>query len=793
MKRILIVDDIEQNLHLLESMLTGNGYEVQTAGNGAEALITARKSPPSLVVSDLLMPVMDGFTLLKKWRLDPDLKTIPFIVYTATYTDESDRRLAMDLGADDFLLKPMEMNDFLERIRRLEGPSRAASNPSHPSALEDQTHLKLYSESLIRKLEEANEALLKDIASRRQIEASLFESELRFRQLADNIHEVFWVIDAETGHVQYLSPAFETIWGLPSAAVYANPNTWDESIHPADLNRVKLAVAQRPVDCTYDIEYRIIRPDGEERWIHDRGFPVTDETGTLYRVVGTATDVTARREAERRVTQQAALLDKAHDAIMVLDLDHRILYWNRSAELLYGWTFDEVEGRRADEFLFENTDLLDKATAAVKEDGEWAGEVKQLCKTGDEVVVATRWTLVKDEDGMPTSILVIDTDVTARKQLEAQFLRAQRMESLGTLASGIAHDLNNLLAPIVMGVDLLAHAGLESTAVLDSMRKSAERGTSLVKQVLSFARGMGGERASLSVNHVVQEVESMAKTSFPKNIRFVRETFREIWPVMGDPTQLHQVVLNLCVNARDAMTDGGQLTVRTRNMYIDAQYASTNVAMNEGRYAVLEVIDTGDGMTSDVLEHVFEPFYTTKEPGRGTGLGLPTVQTIVQSHGGVVTASSEPGVGSVFTVYLPALEEAAFELSMIDEESLLPRGQGQAILVVDDEATILEITRKTLETFGYRVLAAEDGAMAMSLFADHRDDIALVLTDMMMAVMDGAALIAALRRLSPGLPVIATSGIHALGDSDNGANTFLEKPYSALQLLEAIDALLPTQ
>lgn len=389
-------------------------------------------------------------------------------------------------------------------------------------------------------------------------------------------------------------------------------------------------------------------------------------------------------------------------------------------------------------------------------------------------------------------------DVTERKKLEKQYLRAQRMESIGTLAGGIAHDLNNLLLPIVMGVDLLRQVieDPKLLSVIDNIGKSAERGTSLVGQVLSFARGVDGARMPIVCDHVVREVESIARTSFPKNIEIVRQPTSDPWTTLGDPTQLNQVLMNLCVNARDAMPEGGRITISTRNVVIDEQHAVMNSDVTAGKYVVLEVSDEGTGMSRETTDRVFEPFYTSKEVGEGTGLGLPTALGIVKSHGGTITVYSELGRGSVFKVYLPATHESEAESDSgaVAVGARLPRGNNELILVVDDETSILAMTEQTLKTFGYRVLVAEDGAQAVGMYADNRDDIALVLTDMMMPVMDGAALIKALRRMDSNVKVIAASGIHGNHDVlENGYSTivaFLEKPYSATELLTAIADVL---
>ncbi len=807
MGRILVVDDKADHRYLLEALLTGHGYAVDTAKHGAEALVLARAQPPDLIVSDLLMPVLDGFTLLRRCKLDERLREVPFIVYTATYTEESDRQLALDLGADAFILKPEEPDVFVARVREvIDSVATGRKQVSRPAPLEEGNSLfKLYSETLIRKLEEksqqlqeANEALREDLEARKLMEKSLLESEERFRQLAENIEEVFWISDPDKGVMHYISPAYETIWGRSREALLAKPSDWLDAIHPGDRDRIQRAAEHDQVSGDYDETYRIVRPDGAVRWIRDRAFPVEDERGHVYRVVGTAMDVTEQVEANRRIAEQAALLDQAHDAILVRDLEHRVRYWNQSAEALYGWTQDEVAGRSVLDVMHEDKDAFAEALDATLGAGEWSGELVHRTRDGEQRTVESRWTLVRDEHGQPASILSINSDVTDRKKLEMQYLRAQRMESIGTLAGGIAHDLNNLLAPIVMGVDLLRQVIKDEklVPVIDNIGKSAERGTGLVRQVLSFARGVDGARMPVVLSHVVREVRTMAETTFPKSIVVSHESDSDLWTVIGDPTHLGQVLMNLCVNARDAMPDGGRISISTRNTVLDEQYVVMNPDLAAGKYVVLEVADEGTGMSRETMERVFEPFFTSKEVGEGTGLGLPTALGIVQSHGGTITVYSEVGKGSVFKVYLPAIEEPVGVHDSGDDQSGagLPRGNGELILVVDDEASILTMTEQTLETFGYRVLVAEDGAQAVGLYADHRDDVALVLTDMMMPVMDGAALIKALRRMNPDVRVIAASGIHGNHDVLQNGNApvraFLEKPYSAAELLTAIRDVL---
>ncbi|MBS0660755.1 MAG: PAS domain S-box protein [Verrucomicrobia bacterium] len=503
-----------------------------------------------------------------------------------------------------------------------------------------------------------------------------------------------------------------------------------------------------------------------------------------------------RKRADAQVREQASLLDKAQDAILVRDLQHRITYWNKSAERLHGWTADEVLGRGARDFLYRDQAAFDESTAKALESGEWTGEMEHLTKDGRTLEVECRLTLVRDEGGAPTSILAIHTNVTERKKLEAQFLRAQRMESIGTLAGGIAHDLNNVLAPILMSVQLLQDElkDEQGRALLEVLETSCQHGADLVRQVLSFARGVKGQRALVNPRHLVRDIQKIIADTFPKNVEFTFRPDRSLWMVTGDSTQLHQVFMNLCVNARDAMPGGGRLTITMRNAEVDEVYAGMNPEARPGNYVVVEVADTGSGIPRALRDRIFEPFFTTKEMGRGTGLGLSTTMAIVKSHGGFINVVSEVGRGTNFEVFLPANVEGAAEAAESSAGADLPRGQGQLVLVVDDEAGIRQVAKSALERFGYRVLLATNGAEAIALHAMHREEIAVVLIDMSMPVMDGSTAIVAIRAINPQVRIIASSGLTSREEIDSavreGRFHFVPKPYTAEKILRVLSEAL---
>jgi PAS domain S-box-containing protein len=637
-------------------------------------------------------------------------------------------------------------------------------------------------------LGEANQALQRDIAKRKIVERSLRESEERFRQLAENIQEVFWITDPSKSQMLYVSPTYERIWGRAAKDLIARPHEWMEAIHPEDRERVVQSALTNQTQGTYDETYRIVRLDGEVRWIHDRAFTVRNAAGEVYRLVGIAEDVTQRRVADEKMRELAALLSKAKDAILVRDLEHRILFWNPGAERLYGWTASEVAGKSVRELLYRDPSEFDKAMLATLANGDWSGELEQITRAGTGVTVESHWTLVRDDAGKAESILAINTDVTLKKKMEAQFLRSQRMESIGVLAGGIAHDLNNVLAPILMSLDVLKMKveDEEGRFLISTLKTSVERGADLVRQVLQFARGAEGKRVPVKVGQVLQEVRNIACETFPKNIMVRFEMAQDLHPILGDPTQLHQVMVNLAVNARDAMPNGGRLTVTAKNTIVDEVYAAANADLKAGTYVEIDVTDSGTGIAPEARDRIFEPFFTTKEVGKGTGLGLSTTLSIVKSHGGVIHLYSEVGRGTTFRVYLPAHADAVAIAS--ESESLPPlrRGNQELILVVDDDPTVRLAATMALERHGYRVRQAANGAEALAAYAELGANIAAVLTDMAMPIMDGPATIVALRAMDSKVRIIASSGLPDNHELTKSIDAFVPKPYLAELLVRTI-------
>ncbi len=632
------------------------------------------------------------------------------------------------------------------------------------------------------------QAIVRDITERKQAEQKQRASEERYRTLFDYAPDGIVIADPQGTYLdgnasicRMLGYNRDELIGRSASDIVAQ----------SEVPKIAEALNEIKEVSLHHQEWQFRRKDGVHFPAEVIVTPMPD--GNL---LGMIRDTSERKRAEEQIAEQATFLDKAQDAIFVRDLDGKMLFWNKGAERMYGWTRQEVLSRKMDDLLYTHPKELKEAYRATMSQGDWHGELQHFTKDGEELMIESRWTLIRDNEGLAKSVLAINTDITEKKMIEAQFMRAQRMESIGTLAGGIAHDLNNILAPIMMSIELLKETSTDpmSANILKTIEISAKRGADIVRQVLSFARGLEGERIEVQLKHLLNEVQNIIKDTFPKDIRLEFSIPNDIWTILGDPTQVHQILLNLCVNARDAMPNGGSLSVSVENCVLDEHYAAMNLEAKAGRYVQISVADTGTGIPPTLLEKIFEPFFTTKPINKGTGLGLSTVMAIVKSHGGLINVYSEPNKGTTFKVYLPALEMSSEARKEQLAQASLPRGNGETILLVDDEASIITITTQTLLAFGYHVLAAADGAEAVAIYAERKNDIAVVLTDMAMPIMDGAATIRALTKMNPRLKIISASGLHANADmtkaSGVGIKHFLTKPYTAATLLKAMRTIL---
>ena len=508
-----------------------------------------------------------------------------------------------------------------------------------------------------------------------------------------------------------------------------------------------------------------------------------------------------RLRAESMVQQQSDILNRAREAIFITDLDDSILYWNAGAERIFGWPSAEAMGRKISELLEKNAEdgdnQLQRSRTQTAEKGEWHGEMRLYDRKGGVLFVELRRSLVSDSGGKAKAHLCLASDISERKNLEEQVNRAQRLENVGLLAAGIAHDLNNMLAPVLLAVPMLRASVVDESSkrMLATLEYSAERGAALVRQILGFARGVGGEPQVVQLRNLLRETAKFASSTFPASITLETDVPNDLWSVRANPTQINQVLLNLCINARDAMPSGGTLRLRAQNCRLGEANAMLIEGGRPGAFLVLEVSDTGTGIAPEVMERMWEPFVTTKAAGKGTGLGLSTVRGIIKNHLGFVELKTEMGKGTTFRIYLPAVHGTAEE-PIRPAATQLPRGNGEHILVVDDEEPIRDVISAILGQHGYRVTTAADGAEATAGFAKHAGDIQLVVLDYHMPNLSGAVLAKVLRHINPEVQILMVSGLATATGSrpplkpEQYDGAFLMKPFKPEALLRKVQELL---
>ncbi|HVX89609.1 MAG TPA: PAS domain-containing protein, partial [Gemmatimonadales bacterium] len=609
-----------------------------------------------------------------------------------------------------------------------------------------------------------------------------------------------WNMDVVAGRLTWSDATCE-LFGISPAEFRGTFEQFHGFILPEDRPGYDLVHAQvSPAEPLIDTEYRIRRPDGAVRWMYERGEVEYDAAGRQVRRLGMVMDVTAERQARAELSQNASLLRIAGRVAQIggwrIDLPGRIITWSDEICAMHDLpaghqpTVEEGLGY----FVPEARPVIERHLKACIEEGTpYDLELEKTTAKGRRIFVRTLGEAVRDADGHIIRVQGAFQDITDRKVLEHQLLRSQRMESIGTLAGGIAHDLNNILTPILMSISLLKEplTDEERAETIETIEGSAQKGAELVRQVLAFARGVEGRRVAVDVARLVREMGTFANDTFLKSIQVRTEVTPDLPAALGDPTQLHQVLLNLSVNARDAMPFGGILIIAAAACDVDPSLAARHGG-RVGPHVMVSVSDTGTGMDAAMLDRIFEPFFTTKPHGQGTGLGLSTSLAIVRSHGGFFHVRSVRGKGSTFEVYLPVAGTGPASPTPVPVDRA-PQGRGQLILVVDDEAAVREITRRILAGNGYRVVLAADGAEAVQRYAAEGGAIAGVVTDMMMPVMDGLATIHALRAIEPRVPIVAVSGLAEASDLGGDQRTLhLAKPYTAVELLRTLDTALRT-
>jgi PAS domain S-box-containing protein len=629
----------------------------------------------------------------------------------------------------------------------------------------------------------------REITARQESEARLIASELRYRRLFESAKDGILILDALTGMVMDVNPYLMERLGF-SREEFLGKKIWELGFFRDIIsNRDNFAELQRNEYIRYE--------DKPLETANGRRIDV-EFVSNVYWVEGqkviqcNVRDITARKLAERQLREQNEILSNSHEGVMIVNLANEVSLWNEAAAEIFGWTAAEAQGRSFEQLLgLEDLALVTMIGSAVERTGFWNGELSCHARDGRKLTADCRITLVRDETDQPRARLCYLADITEKKALELNFLRMQRLDAIGTLSGGIAHDLNNILSPVLMAGGLLRDrmTDPQDRELMVLIDNSARRGAAVIRQLLTFSRGIEGKRVSLQVRHLVREIAVIVRETFPRDIKLMEDSAKDLWPVEADATQLHQVLLNLCVNARDAMPAGGILKIDATNVQLKKGDPLFGTALHDGPHVMITVSDTGQGIPREIIERVFEPFFTTKALGVGTGLGLSTALGIIRSHGGHIRVYSEPGHGAVFKVYLPADPAVA----SVAKQGTVPHtedGHGETILVVDDEPSIVSAVKICLETHGYRVLTADDGPAAIRVFTAHRSEIRVVITDVMMPEMDGLKLARALRQIDGEIRVIASSGLDpAAVPAELAAGfiaDFLNKPYDQQMLCAAV-------
>ncbi len=663
--KTLIVDDHEEGRYLLQSLLQASGQVVHCAANGAEALEILQAGGIDLIITDVLMPVMDGFQLCRKVKTDPALRAIPLIIYTATYTGPKDEEFALKIGADRFMEKPCETEVLMTAVSEVTAAAARPEGESSAQPVQEEEVLKLYSERLVRKLEQKMLEAEREIQARQAAEKALRESESRLiaAQRIARMGDFTW--DVETGEVTWSAALFDLMgYERPGTFDYARVNR--EIHHPEDLEHViqwleaGMASGQ---DRLEPYEYRVIRKDG---------------TVLFVRTVG----------------------------------------------------------------------------------------------------------IIQHRPGRKPKVFATIQDVTERKRLRAQLTQAQKMESVGRLAGGVAHDYNNMLNVIIGYAELALGKVKPGDPVqedLEEIRAAGKRSVEITRQLLAFARKQTISPEVLDLNETVEGMLKMLRRLIGEDIDFSWCPGEGLWSVKADPSQIDQILANLCVNARDAISGVGRITIETDNVSFDEAYCRDHAGFVPGDFVLLAVSDDGRGMDEKTLDRVFEPFFTTKGMGRGTGLGLATVYGIVKQNEGFINVYSEPGKGTTVKVYLPRYAGPAADRPRTEAPEKTPGGD-ETVLLVEDEPSILKLGRKMLEELGYRVLEASSPGRALDLAQEHAEEIHLLITDVVMPEMNGRDLAAKLQSLYPRIKVLFMSGYTAnvivhRGVLDDGV-CFLQKPFS---------------
>jgi two-component system, cell cycle sensor histidine kinase and response regulator CckA len=793
--RLLIVDDKAENRMLLAALFRGHHWHVDEADNGQRALELAREVLPDVLVTDLLMPVMDGYTLLHEWKRDPELSRIPAVVYTATYTDSRDEELARTMGADAFLQKPMEPERFLARIREVVTQQTLINHPPVNMPLtNDSELLQLYNRALVRRVEEKAIRL-------EELNRSLSASEQRLQAVLEHSPAGILLLDGE-GRPRDPNPATLRLLGVTEAAALGNRD-YASFVLPARREAFRAWLVQALAGGAGTLEHEILALDGRQRWLEAQAVSFRTD-GEASQALLIVRDITGRKRAEDELRDAHACLKLAIEAGGVGLWDWNLQTgevnysreWHRQLGLEEGDIGSRIEDWR-ERLHPEDRPRVEAylADRLAGDDPVYEVEFRLRHQDGSYRRILARAREVRDAGGLRLRLHGTHIDITERVALQEQFLQAQKMESVGRLASGVAHDFNNLLT-VIDGTSELALMGLGTEdplrADLEEVRRASARAAALTRQLLTFSRRKAVHLEVIDPAEVIANMTGMLQRLIGERIRLRIDARPGTGFVEIDSGQLEQVVMNLVVNARDAMPGGGALHIVLRPVDLDTDYADRHLDLGAGSYLLLEVGDTGCGMDEGTRQRIFEPFFTTKEHGRGTGLGLSTVFGIVRQIGGGVEVYSEPGQGTTFKIYLAQVTAAKPRpIAQVEVQSLSGH---EPVLLVEDDADLARLTLRILETAGYEVRVASSAEEALALLDRKAFRPALLLCDVVLPGMDGVELGRRARELDPALKLLFTSGytdeVLHLRDLDEEQAPFIGKPYAYLELARKVREVL---
>ncbi len=782
---ILNVDDRPDNRYLFDTILRAAGHDVYSAADGVEALALLQNMQCDLIVSDVVMPGMDGFQFCREVKANPATRDIPFVFFTAVYTEAKDEQFALSLGAAGFLVKPLEPDQLVEKL--LQAAHAPAAPAAAPLVDDSAGFLEAYNRRVVQKLETK-------LAEIEELNTRLQSSEARLRAVVEGTSDAVFIKD-RTGHYVTINAAGARFLARPVEAVLGRT---DAELYDESTARARAVAEQRLLQFglveAYEEELR--RPgDQQSRHFHTVRGPLRGEAGLIVGSFGISRDITARRQSEEQIRKLSRAVEQSPISVVITDVDGRIEYVNPLFTTLTGYTAAEAigqnprilrSGRHSREFYAE-------LWQTIKGGRDWQGILENRRKDGTHFFEQTRISPVKDADGRLTHFIALKEDITERLRLEDQLRQSQKMDAIGRLAGGVAHDFNNLLTIIQLEASALAaHPALDADATegIRQITAATQRATGLTRQLLAFSRKQEKEEQDVDLGETVANLAKLVRRILGEDIRLTTAVPAEPVTLRADPGMLEQALLNLAINARDAMPSGGALHIAVETVEIDADYVRTHAGATPGRRAHLIVSDTGSGIAPEHLGRIFEPFFTTKAPGQGTGLGLATVYGILQQHLGWITVESTVGHGTTFHLYLPALAPAALAAGEEVPEHPFPRGS-ETVLLAEDDDRVRELVQAALERQGYKVLAAANGDDALAALQRHNGPVHLLVTDLIMpGSLNGRQLADHARVLRPDLRTVFISGYPA--DVVNrllnlkSAGEFLRKPFAVRTLVETV-------